>query len=104
MTEDVQKSSFIFYRADHFEKAGVDPAGIKTVDDFTEALRKLKEYYKDVDNYYPLQGREAALIFRAGLAAAVTIFPVRSLMDFTTITSTAAMIFMQTALIKWWRR
>ena len=65
LTEDVQKSSFIFYRADHFEKAGVDPAGIKTVDDFTEALRKLKEYYKDVDNYYPLQGREAALIFQS---------------------------------------
>ena len=89
--------------ADHFEKAGVDPAGIKTVDDFTEALRKLKEYYKDVDNYYPLQGREAALIFQSWFNCSNNISSEES-NGFTTITSTAAMIFMQTALIKWWRR
>lgn len=65
LNQDVQKSSFIFYRADHFEKAGVDPTAIKTVDDFTEALRKLKSYYSDVPNYYPLQGREDVLRFQS---------------------------------------
>lgn len=57
------KSSIWFYRADHFEKAGVDPASIKNVDDLTDALRTLKEYYKDVPNYYPLNGREEVFRF-----------------------------------------
>lgn len=65
LNQDIQKSNFIFYRADHFEKAGVDPTAIKTVDDFTEALRKLKEYYSDVPNYYPLNGREDVLRFQS---------------------------------------
>lgn len=73
LVEDALKSSFIFYRQDHFDKAGVDVASVKTVDDFTEALRKLKEYYKDVPNYYPLQGREAVIRFQAFFNAANSI-------------------------------
>lgn len=65
LVEGIQKGSFIFYRQDHFDKAGVDVSGIKTVDDFTEALRTLKAYYKDVPNYYPLNGRETPLRFQS---------------------------------------
>ncbi len=43
----------------------MDVSGIKTVDDFTEALRTLKAYYKDVPNYYPLNGRETPLRFQS---------------------------------------
>ena len=38
-------ADFIGYRADHFQKAGIDPATIVTVDDFTNALRALKAHY-----------------------------------------------------------
>lgn len=73
LVQDVQKSSFIFYRQDHFDEAGIDASTIKTVDDFTEALRTLKEFYSDVPNYYPLQGRESALIFQSWFGAANNI-------------------------------
>lgn len=57
---------FLGYRADHLEKAGIDPASIQTVEDFTEALRTLKDYYgKDNPNYYPLTGREGVFRFAA---------------------------------------
>lgn len=57
---------FLGYRADHLEKAGIDPASIQTVDDFTEAMRTLKAFYgKDNPNYYPLTGRECAIRFAA---------------------------------------
>nr|WP_308626762.1 hypothetical protein [uncultured Eisenbergiella sp.] len=65
LVEGIQKGSFVFYRQDHFDKAGVDVSGIKTVDDFTEALRALKAYYSDVPNYYPLNGRETPLRFQS---------------------------------------
>ena len=59
-------ADLIGYRADQFEAAGIDAASVKTVDDFTEALRTLKAYYgKDNPNYYPLSGRESALRFAA---------------------------------------
>ncbi len=48
LVEDALKSSFIFYRQDHFDKAGIDVTSVKTIEDFTDALRKLKEYYSDV--------------------------------------------------------
>ncbi len=55
-----------FYRADHFEKAGIDASAIETVDDFTEALRALKAFYgKDNPNYYPLSGRETYFRFQS---------------------------------------
>ncbi|HJB92217.1 MAG TPA: hypothetical protein H9763_12245 [Candidatus Eisenbergiella merdigallinarum] len=57
---------FLGYRVDHLEKAGVDAESIRTVDDFTEAMRTLKAYYgADNPNYYPLTGREWAVRFGA---------------------------------------
>ncbi len=57
---------YVAYRADHLEKAGVDPASIKTVNDFTEAMRTLKAFYSaDNPNYYPLDGRENPIRFAA---------------------------------------
>lgn len=67
-------ADFIGYRADHFQKAGIDPATIITVDDFTNALRTLKAFYgKDNKNYYPLCGRDAAVRFAAWFGAASNI-------------------------------
>lgn len=67
-------ADFIGYRADHFEKAGVDASKVVTVDDFTAALRKLKAYYgKDNKNYYPLTGRDSAIRFAAWFGAASNI-------------------------------
>lgn len=64
-------ADLIGYRADHFEKAGIDAFSIKTVEDFTEAMRTLKAYYgADNSNYYPLSGRESALRFAAWFGAA----------------------------------
>lgn len=55
---------FMGYRADQFREAGIDPASVRTVDDFTNALRTLKAYFgKTNPNYYPLSGRESALRF-----------------------------------------
>ena len=59
-------ADLIGYRVDHFEKAGIDPAAVVTIDDFTNALRTLKEFYgKDNVNYYPLCGRESCIRFAA---------------------------------------
>ena len=59
-------TDYLGYRADHLEKAGVDAAAIKTVADFTEAMRQLKAFYgKDNPNYYPLDGRENPIRFAA---------------------------------------
>ncbi len=67
-------ADFIGYRADHFEKAGIDPDSIVTVDDFTNALRTLKAYYgADNKNYYPLCGRDAVVRFAAWFGAASNI-------------------------------
>lgn len=65
LVEAPQMANLFFYRQDHFDKAGVDVASIQTMDDFTEALRTLKDYYSDVENYYPLQGRDAVVRFQA---------------------------------------
>lgn len=66
MSETPTMAELVFYRADHFKKAGIDAAQIQTVDDFTEALRALKAFYgKDNPNYYPLAGRERFLRFAA---------------------------------------
>ncbi|WP_298735018.1 hypothetical protein [uncultured Subdoligranulum sp.] len=63
-------ADFIGYRADHFAAAGIDPASIVTVDDFTKAMETLKAYYgKDNPNYYPLSGRESAVRFAAWFGA-----------------------------------
>lgn len=57
---------FLGYRADHLEKAGVNAEDIQTVEDFTNAMRTLKDFYgKDNPNYYPLTGREGVFRFAA---------------------------------------
>ena len=59
-------TDYLAYRADHLEKAGIDVNSIKTVNDFTEAMRTLKAHYgKDNPNYYPLEGRENPIRFAA---------------------------------------
>ncbi|HWT75109.1 MAG TPA: hypothetical protein VN258_10380 [Mobilitalea sp.] len=64
-------ADLIGYRADQFKEAGIDAASVKTVDDFTNALRTLKAYYGANDsNYYPLSGRDSALRFAAWFNAA----------------------------------
>ena len=55
--ETVQIGEFLFYRADHFKEAGITQMPT-TLDEFTDVLRKLKAYYKNVENYYPFSGRE----------------------------------------------
>lgn len=62
--EDPLTTDYLGYRVDHLEKAGIDAKSIKTVNDFTDAMRKLKEFYgKDNPNYYPLEGRETPIRF-----------------------------------------
>lgn len=64
LAENPKIADFGFYRADHFREAGIDPAQIETVDDLTEAMRTLKEFYgKDNPNYYPMSGRETYFRF-----------------------------------------
>lgn len=59
-------TDYLAYRADHLEKAGIDVTSIKTVNDFTEAMRTLKSHYgADNPNYYPLEGRENPIRFAA---------------------------------------
>ncbi len=59
-------ADFIGYRADQFKAAGVEASKVITIDDFTDALRKLKAYYgKTNKNYYPLSGRDSAIRFAA---------------------------------------
>ncbi len=69
-------TDYLGYRADHLEKAGVDAEAIKTVDDFTEAMRTLKAFYsKDNPNYYPLDGRENPIRFAAWFGCPSSISP-----------------------------
>jgi putative aldouronate transport system substrate-binding protein len=55
--ECVKIGEFLFYRADHFKEAGITEMP-RTLDEFTDILRKLKEHFKDEENYYPFSGRE----------------------------------------------
>ncbi|WP_020576573.1 extracellular solute-binding protein [Actinopolymorpha alba] len=49
-----------FYRADMFEKAGINTPP-RTIAEFTDALRKLKAAYRGTKNYFPYLGRENLL-------------------------------------------
>lgn len=73
LVEAPQMPLLLFYRQDHFEKAGIDASAIQTMDDFTEALRTLKAYYGDVENYYPLQGRETVIRFQDLFGCSATV-------------------------------
>lgn len=57
-----------FYRDDMFKKAGItsDP---KTVQEFTDVLRKLKDAFKDNKNFYPFGGRDDFLRFQSAFSA-----------------------------------
>ncbi|WP_130860415.1 extracellular solute-binding protein [Gracilibacillus phocaeensis] len=58
-------ADFLFYRADHFEKAGITEEP-QTIEEFTDALRQLKEFYgEDNPNYYPMIGREGFIRFQS---------------------------------------
>ena len=73
-TETPVFADFIGYRVDQFKKAGIDAESIKTVDDFTKALRKLKAFYgKNNKNYYPLCGRDNPIRFAAWFGCASNI-------------------------------
>jgi len=52
----------IFYRQDMFAKAGVDTIP-QTLDEFTDALRKLKAEYGAGGKFYPLTGRDQFMKF-----------------------------------------
>jgi len=70
VSEAPKFADFIFYRADHFEKAGVT-AVPQTIDELTDAMRKLKAFYgKDDKNYYPMVGREGYIRFQSAFNAA----------------------------------
>lgn len=72
--EKTKLIDFLGYRADHFREAGIDVSSVKTIDDFTNAMRTLKAYYgKDNQNYYPLSGRESALRFAYFFGAAAYV-------------------------------
>lgn len=62
MQEYPKISPFTFYRADMFEKAGITEAP-RTIEEFTATLQKLKETYKDVENFYPFSGRDGFIKF-----------------------------------------
>lgn len=53
-------TNLTFYRADHFEKAGITDIPT-TIQEFTDVMRTLKEYYSDVQGYYPWVGRDSYL-------------------------------------------
>jgi putative aldouronate transport system substrate-binding protein len=62
-------ADFIFYRQDHFEKAGVTTVP-QTIDELTDAMRQLKAFYgADNPNYYPMTGREAFIRFQSAFNA-----------------------------------
>ena len=59
-------TDYLGYRVDQLEEAGIKAEDIKTVNDFTEAMRTLKAHFgKDNPNYYPLDGRENPVRFAA---------------------------------------
>jgi putative aldouronate transport system substrate-binding protein len=63
LMQEYPKISYVtFYRSDMFEKAGIKELP-KTVGEFTDDLKKLKETYKNVPNFYPFTGRDNYIKF-----------------------------------------
>lgn len=57
-------SHVTFYRSDMYEAAGITPGSSLTIEQFTDQLRQLKDYYgPTIDNYFPLSGRDSFLKF-----------------------------------------
>ncbi|WP_059050351.1 type 2 periplasmic-binding domain-containing protein [Paenibacillus senegalimassiliensis] len=70
VSEAPRFADFIFYRADHFNKAGITTVP-QTIDELTDAMRKLKAHYGATDkNYYPMVGREGYIRFQSAFNAA----------------------------------
>jgi putative aldouronate transport system substrate-binding protein len=65
-------SNVTFYRDDLFKKAGIT-AEPKTIQEFTDVLRKLKAANKDNKNFYPFGGREEFLKFQSAFNAGDSI-------------------------------
>lgn len=61
-------SNVTFYREDLFEKAGITEQP-RTIEQFTEVLRTLKEAHKDNKNFYPFGGRDDFLKFASAFNA-----------------------------------
>lgn len=57
-----------FYREDMFKKAGITELP-RTIEEFTAVLQKLKDTYKDVENFYPFTGRDGFIKFTEVYAA-----------------------------------
>jgi putative aldouronate transport system substrate-binding protein len=53
-------NNLTFYRSDMLEAAGITTLPT-TIDEFTEVLRELKDYYKNETGYYPWVGRDSYL-------------------------------------------
>lgn len=63
-------ADFIFYRADQFEKAGIDYVPT-TIAELTDAMRQLKAHYgANNNNYYPMVGREGFIRYQSAFNAA----------------------------------
>lgn len=61
--ETPTSADVLAYRTDHLKEAGIEQVP-QTIDELTEAMRKLKSYYGAMDdNYYPLSGRDQLLRF-----------------------------------------
>lgn len=64
LTQEYPKISAVtFYREDMFKKAGITKEP-RTIEEFTETLRKLKSAYADNKNFYPFNGRDNFLKFQ----------------------------------------
>lgn len=61
-------SNVTFYRADMFEKAGITE-NPKTIEEFTNVLKKLKETYKGESGFYPFTGRDGYLKYMEAFGA-----------------------------------
>jgi len=62
----------IMYREDMFKKAGIENEP-RTIEELTEALRKLKAHYSSDSNFYPFTGREDFIKFTETFHANDTI-------------------------------
>ncbi|WP_165452334.1 extracellular solute-binding protein [Paenibacillus thalictri] len=65
-------SNVTFYRDDLLKKAGITSEP-KTIQEFTDVLRKLKEANKDNKNFFPFGGRDDFLRFQSAFGAGDSI-------------------------------
>ncbi|NOU93123.1 hypothetical protein GC093_07755 [Paenibacillus sp. LMG 31456] len=69
LTQEYPKISGVtFYREDMFKKAGISKEP-RTIEELTDAFRKLKAAYADNKNFYPFNGRDGFLKFQSVFGA-----------------------------------